>query len=44
MDKLGKILCWIGWHDWDMYAGFEQIRVHSKAKCERCGAKYAKDN
>lgn len=27
-------------HKWDMFAGFEQLRVHSQAKCKRCGVRY----
>lgn len=37
---IGKLLCKLGWHKWDMYAGYEQIRVHKNAICERCKVKY----
>lgn len=32
--------CKFGWHDWDLYAGFDQARVHGNAHCKRCGVKY----
>lgn len=37
---LKPIVCKIIGHKWSMYAGYEQIRVHPSAVCERCKAKY----
>lgn len=44
MSRMGKINwdkvgCFFLGHNWSMYAGFEQIRVHPRAYCERCGIK-----
>lgn len=36
-----KYWCQFGWHKWDMYAGYDELRVHGRAKCERCGVRYA---
>lgn len=35
-----KILCKLLGHNWDMYRGFEEIKPHGRAICQRCGVKY----
>lgn len=37
-----KILCRIFGHDWSMYAGYDEVRVHPTAICVRrgCGVAY----
>lgn len=39
-DKLTKAKCRLGWHDWDMYSGFYEERVHPSAHCRDCRACY----
>jgi hypothetical protein len=33
-----RFKCWMGWHDWNMYAGFpgHNQRVHHQAVCRNC--------
>lgn len=32
--------CKLGFHKWDAYAGFYELKPHPQAKCKRCGKGY----
>lgn len=38
--RLTRLKCKLGWHEWDMYAGFYEERVAKGAHCLECGACY----
>lgn len=35
-----NIKCKLFGHKWDMFAGYEQIRIHPNGICRNCGVKY----